>query len=109
MVYNIENEFGPNHSLYTHTNGQIQFDNIMNLLKMDAKSVNIFEKELLTRCDLQILEKVQNAIEDEIAKQGVCGKAFMDMCRISGFYNKVYDKVEEIEKIMEDRNIGIDL
>jgi hypothetical protein len=109
MVYNVENEFGPNHTLYTYIDGQIQFDNIMYLLKMDIKSINAFESELLNKCDLQVLEKAQNAIEDEIAKQGACGKACMDMCYLSDFYNKIHDKVEEIEKVMEDRNIGIDL
>ena len=52
---------------------------------------------------------MKNAIEKQIAEHGVCGKSCMNMCYISDFYNKVSEKIEEIEKVMEDRNMGIDL
>ena len=109
MVYNIENEFGPNRFLYSYQNGEIQFDNIMMLTTLPPTSKQPFEDAIITKGDLQLLEKVQNAIEKQIAEHGVCGKSCMNMCYISDFYNKVSEKIEEIEKVMEDRNMGIDL
>ena len=68
-----------------------------------------FEDAIIARGDLQLLEKVQNAIENQIAEWGVCGTSCMSMCYISDFYNRISEKIEEIEKVMEDRNMGIDL
>ena len=64
---------------------------------------------LLKKEDLSILEKVQNAIEAYVTENGISAQTCMFMCYISDFYDAITDKIEEIEKVIEDRNMGIDL
>ena len=109
IVYNIENEFGPNRGLYSYENEDISFDNIMHYTNIPYEDRKQFAEAIISRNDLTLLEKVQYAIEKQIAEQGVCGKSCMDMCRISEFYDKISEKIEEIERVMEDRNMGFDL
>lgn len=109
MVYNIENEFGPNQMLYSYTNGDIQFDNINLFINLSYEEKEQFKTMLLKKENLSILEKVQNAIEAYITENGISAQTCMFMCYISDFYDAITDKIEEIEKVIEDRNIGIDL
>ena len=101
-VYNIENEFGPYADLYSYYEGTLCFD-VDKFTHLSEIDKTIFIQNVLNSNSLNSLETLQKSIETRLSYEPISAKTYYLINNIIDLYNKLFEKIADIEKTIEDR------